>query len=156
MNAVEKVFPSGLEHSMAFHSWTRSIRCNFLTATWYRKRIRAEIQWVREHEIALYVADYTTPFGLLALEELIKDRKKNGGIKICAYRTMLFGKRRTYRLWKEPELDVTLLCGQADYYYGTHPSDALAFLLPQIAIHCSETGRIVIEKRRGTRKMCGE
>lgn len=31
----------------------------------------------------LHLADETTPFGVLTLEELIRDRKENGKLKYC-------------------------------------------------------------------------
>ena len=132
--------------TMAFHSWSNNKRCNCLTASFYRKRILSEIKRGREWGINAYFADITTPFGLLALEVLVEERKRSGGIVICSYRTNHIRKRKTYRIMKEKSLDFLLLDVQADYHFEGTPAEALVDVLPKIAFHVSESGLCVLEK----------
>jgi len=142
------------EKSMAFHSWRNNYSCNFVTASSYRKKIRDEVQWGRKNGIEVFLVDYTTPFGLLAFETLLEERKRHGDFQVHMYQSRYFSKRRTYRLVKETPLEMMFMEAEADYHYGGFPDLAFIHVLPHIAIHYSETGRLVIESKLTTKGSC--
>lgn len=133
------------EKTMAFHSWRNTCSCNFITAPSYRKKIRNEVQWGRENGIEVFLVDYTTPFGLLAFETLLEERKRHGDFRVYVYQSRYFSKRRTYRIVKETPLEVMFMGAEADYHYGCFPDLVFIHVLPDIAIHYSETGRLIID-----------
>lgn len=135
------------EKTMAFHSWRDNGSCNFATASSYRKKIRDEVQWGRKNGIEVFLVDYTTPFGLLSLETLLEERKQYGDFRVYVYQSRYFSKRRTYRLVKETPLEMLFMSAEADYHYGCLPELIFIHVLPHIAIHYSETGRMVIESK---------
>lgn len=132
--------------TMAFHPWFKNHRCNFLTAKKYRRRICTAIEWGIANGIEIFLVDYTTPFGLLALETLLEKQGEHGSFKIYVYQTEHFRKRRSYRIVKETPVELCLLAARADYFYGTDPVFALIHVLPRIAVHYSEGGMMIIEK----------
>lgn len=134
--------------TMAFHSWRNNCSCNFITASSFRKKIRDEVQWGRENGIEVFLVDYTTPFGLLAFETLLEERKRHGDFRVYVYQSRYFSKRRSYRFVKETPLEVMFMNAEADYHYGCFPEIVFIHVFPQIAIHYSETGRLIIEKKR--------
>lgn len=140
------------EKTMAFHSWRDTWCCNFVTASSYRKKIKAAIQWGREKNIEVFLVDYTTPFGLLALETLLEERKQYGDFRVYVYQSRYFSKRRTYRLVKETPLEMLFMTAEADYHYGCFPELIFIHVLPHIAIHYSETGRLIIESKLSAAK----
>lgn len=135
------------EKTMAFHSWRDNGSCNFATVSSYRKKIRDEVQWGRKNGIEVFLVDYTTPFGLLSLETLLEERKQYGDFRVYVYQSRYFSKRRTYRLVKETPLEMLFMSAEADYHYGCLPELIFIHVLPHIAIHYSETGRMVIESK---------
>ena len=64
------------ERTLLFHS-RHSWVCNFLTAPYFRRAVRRAFQWASERGFTTFLADYGTPFGLLALEEL-SDLRRSG------------------------------------------------------------------------------
>ena len=48
---------------------------------------------------------------------------------------------------KETPVELCLLAARADYFYGTDPVFALIHVLPRIAVHYSEGGMMIIEKK---------
>lgn len=68
MNSEPVLVP---QETILFTSGRHSRRCNFLTARRYRTYIRMTCIWAREQGITTFITDYTTPFGLLALEILL-------------------------------------------------------------------------------------
>lgn len=140
------------EKTMVFHSWRDTCCCNLVTVPLYRKRIKDAIQWGREKGIEVFLVDYTTPFGLLALETLLEERKQHRDFLVYVYQSRYFSKRRSYRLVKETHLEVMFMEAEADYHYGGFPNLVFIHVLPYIAIHYSETGRLVIESKLSTKE----
>lgn len=70
------------ERTLLFHS-RHSWVCNFLTAPYFRRAVRRAFQWASERGFTTFLADYGTPFGLLALEELSDLRRSGFILPVC-------------------------------------------------------------------------
>lgn len=130
-----------------FSSYGGKSRCNILTANYYRKSIERSFQWAAERGFTAFLVDYTTPFGLLALETLLL--LKNDGLTFNLYciRSRYFGERKSYRLLPETDLEITLLAGQCDYVFSQYlPDESQAKFFPNVGALCNESG-IVISSR---------
>jgi len=68
--------------------------CSFLTAMRYRTYIRMTCIWARKQGISTFIADYTTPFGLLAMEILLELRSAGADFTLYAVSSRHVGRRR--------------------------------------------------------------
>ena len=85
------------ERTLLFHS-RHSWVCNFLTAPYFRRAVRRAFQWASERGFTTFLADYGTPFGLLALEELSDLRRSGFRFSLYAVRSVHMTQRKSYRL----------------------------------------------------------
>jgi len=126
--------------TMLFHSRPEEHGCNTITAATCRQRILLARAWAREHGITTFLADYTTPFGLLALETLVELREAGEDFRVYAVKSTYFGKRRTYRAIPETGIEMAFLASRADYSYHGMPETIVHSVLPNAATQCSEVG----------------
>lgn len=88
------------ERTLLFHS-RHSWVCNFLTAPYFRRAVRRAFQWASERGFTTFLADYGTPFGLLALEELSNLRRSGFRFSLYAVRSVHMTQRKSYRLRRD-------------------------------------------------------
>lgn len=91
-------------------------RINAITARHYKKWFKKQYTRLREMGAHTFLCDYFTPLGLMAVEELQALRRQGEQFELYAIR--LGRKKKTYRLFKERQLDVLILAAQCDYNYG--------------------------------------
>lgn len=133
--------------TMLFHSRTDEHSCNAMTVTAYRNRILYALEWAQEHGITTFLADYATPFGLVALEMLVELRKTDNSFRVYAIRSMPITMRKSYRLVPETRIELAFLSTSADYSYHLHPAEAIIRVMPNAATQCSEKGLWVAKEK---------
>ena len=92
-------------------------RCNFLTARRYRTYIRLSYAWARKQGITTFIVDYTTAFGLLAMETLLELRSKGADFVLYAMNSRHFARRKSYRLIPETDIEIAWDLSKCDYRY---------------------------------------
>lgn len=141
MKDVESNVPELVpDKTMLFFSRPEEHSCNFITAFYHRKRIGYALAWAEQRGISTFLADYSTPFGLLALETMLQKRDNGAEIMVCAAKGHFIGKRKTYRLIKETPIEIAFLTARADYVYSMLPMQTFYEVFLHAGIHCSETG----------------
>lgn len=133
--------------TMLFQSRQGEHRCNYITASVYRQRIIEVLRWARERGITTFIADYTTPLGLLALETMVKLREAGEDFHVYAFKGGFISQRKSYRLIAETDMELIYLCMQADYdYYDLTPQKAV-HIVSSVATICSEVGIWVAKEK---------
>ena len=128
------------QKTMLIQSRQGERKCNFITANAYRKKILMAHKWAIKHGITDFLADYSTPYGLLALETLVKLREAGGSFRVYAFKSIPLSKRKTYRLIPEPGPELIFLTARADYdYHDMTPIRAIRIMSHADTL-CSETG----------------
>lgn len=133
--------------TMMFRSMRGEDKCNYITAPIYRQRIINTHQWAIARDINTFMADYTTAFGLLALETLIELRNSNEDFRIYALQGRPLHKRKSYRLVQETNLELISLCMQSDYDYHALSSQQLIHIADSAATVCSEVGIWAVKEK---------
>ena len=133
--------------TMLFYSRTDESGCNAITAPSFRNRILNALEWAQEHGITVFLADYTTPFGLLALETLVELRESDNSFRVYAVRGMPIAMRKSYRLVPETKIELAFLAARADYDYHVLPAEAIVRIMPNAATQCSEKGLWVAKEK---------
>ena len=128
------------EKTMLIFSRPEEHKCNAFTASSYRHKVHTAIGWAQKNGVNTFLADYCTPLGLLALEELIELRKAGEDFRVYGVRSTYIGKRKTYRLVRETPIEMAFLAARADYTYHELPEYMVRFVFPQAGIHCTERG----------------
>lgn len=115
------------ERTLLFHS-RHSWVCNFLTAPYFRRAVRRAFQWASERGFTTFLADYGTPSGLLALEELSDLRRSGFRFSLYAVRSVHMTQRKSYRLRRERDAQMAQQGGLAQgvYLYAVDPGGAAA------------------------------
>ena len=126
--------------TMLFQSRPEEHDCNTLTAALYRNRVLNTLVWAKEHGITTFLADYSTPFGLLALEILVELRKHDDSFRVYSVKSQFFSNRKTYRTIPETGVEMAILSTSADYSFNTMPPETIQRILPNAATHCTESG----------------
>lgn len=93
------------------------IRCNFLTANRYRTAIHQVYEWAIAHNINVFIVDYTTPVGLLAMETLLDLRSSGEQFNLYAVKSKRISRRKSYRLIRETEIKLIWSINKCDYHY---------------------------------------
>ncbi len=143
------------QRAILFHS-RRSWICNFLTAPYFRKAIRRSFQWAVEHGFTTFLADYGTPFGLLALEVFSELRETGVKFSLYAVRSVHMRQRKSYRLHRESDVSLIPLIAQCDYNYTQFPPAQTVFqIYLKLDYFCTEIGvertqRMKTQARKGT------
>lgn len=149
MNSEPVLVP---QETILFTSGCHSRRCNFLTARRYRAYIRKTCIWAREQGITTFIADYTTPFGLLAFEILLELRSAGANFTLYAVSSRHIGRRRSYRLVKETDLELAWNLAKCDYRYQClYSVDTLYNIYSNSGTHCTEDG---IRQKRQMPRPC--
>ena len=119
------------------HSWI----CNFLTAPYFRRAIRRSFQWAAEQGFTTFLADYGTPFGLLALEVLIEMRGSGAAFSLYAARSVHMKRRKSYRLRRESDAALIPLLAKCDYSYTQlSPAQTIFQIYLKLNYFCTEMG----------------
>lgn len=119
----------------------QGIRCNFLTAWFYRLAVKRSWRWAQEHGFTVCIVDYATPLGLLALEELISLRVKGEHFALYAARSAHSGTRKSWRMIRKPGWKLVPLLSQCDYRYTQFdPLQTLLRVYPLAGCYCTERG----------------
>lgn len=127
--------------TILFTSGRHSRRCNFLTASRYRTYIRQSCTWAQEHGITTFIADYTTPFGLLALEILLDLRNIGANFTLYAISSRHVCRRKSYRLIQETDIEIAWDLSKCDYRYQClYSVDTLYRVYSNAGTHCTEEG----------------
>lgn len=106
-----------MRRTMLFGGQNTSMKCNFLSAHFFRSNIRQAFAWAVDHGIDVFIVDYTNPIGLLAMETLIGLRNA-GEFYLYAVQGRTISKRKSYRLIWETNLELIFLVQKCDYNYG--------------------------------------
>ncbi len=133
-------------HTMLFYTpFGKRIHCSFLLKKHYQKRIFSSCRWGLRHGITTFVADYTTPFGLLALETLCKLRETGEKFKLLGLQGYPISQRKTYRLMLEPYRELERLYLQCDEQCcDGAPLYAVRKVYSAAGLHCTENGLIIM------------
>lgn len=127
--------------TILYTSGHHSRRCNFLTARRYRTYIRWSFDWAQKHGITTFIADYTTPFGLLALEILLERRTSGTDFALYAVSSRHIGCRKSYRLIQETDIEIAWTLAQCNYHYQSlYSVDTLHKVYSGAGIWCTEEG----------------
>ena len=135
---TENILDLDLCRTMLFHSKQDEHLCNSFSANFYRQRVRVIHKWARQLGFNTFLADYSTPFGLLTLETLLELRKGDDSFRVFSFRSRYVGKRRTYRATLESDLELILLVSQADYCYSGSSPKTFFHIVSQVPIVCTE------------------
>lgn len=128
-------------------------RCNFLTARRYRTYIRLSYAWARKQGITTFIVDYTTAFGLLAMETLLELRSKGADFVLYAMNSRHFARRKSYRLIPETDIEIAWDLSKCDYRYQcTYSPDTLYRVYSSVGIRCAEDG---MHRKRQMANPCG-
>ena len=128
------------EKTMLIFSRPEEHKCNVLTVESYRDKLRVAIEWARKNGVDTFLTDYSTPLGLLALEELLELREAGENFMVYGVRSTYFAKRKTFRIVPETPIEMAFLAARADYTYHETPEYTVHFIFPQAGIHCTERG----------------
>ena len=132
--------PLNPRRTMLIHSRPEEHYCTSVTAPLYRHRILNAVEWAQERGITVFMADYCTPLGLLALETLVELRKEGADFRVYAVRSCYIGQRRTYRTIPETGTEMVFLPTRADYCFRDSLEKMYREVLPNAWFHCSERG----------------
>jgi len=122
--------------SMLFRSKPHGCVCNFITAPTHRRKIIRAYKWAIAHHMTIFLVDYTTPFGLLALETLSALQNERDHFLIYAIKGNLFCHRKSYRLIPETDIELLFLTAQSDHAF----SYPMPLWLNYAAAYCTERG----------------
>lgn len=128
------------EKTMLVFSRPEERKCNALTVGTYRNKVHTAIEWARRNGVNTFLADYCTPLGLLALEELLKLREAGADLRVYGVRSTYIDKRKTYRIVRETPIEMAFLAARADYTYHKLPAYMVHFIFSQAGFHCTESG----------------
>ena len=106
-----------------------------------RTYIRLSYVWARKQGITTFVVDYTTAFGLLAMETLLELRGKGADFLLYAINSRHFAKRKSYRLIPETDIEIAWNLSKCDYrYQSLYSVDTLHKVYSGAGIWCTEAG----------------
>ncbi len=127
--------------TILFTSGHHRRRCNFLTARRYRTYIRLSYLWAREQGITTFITDYTTPFGLLAMETLLELRSTGADFVLYAISSRYFARRKSYRLIPETDIEIAWNISKCDYRFQClYSVDTLHKVYSNAGVRCTENG----------------
>lgn len=126
-----------------------SRKCNFLTASRYRKQIRHTYTWAVERGIDTFIADYTTPIGLLALETLLSLRDAGESFHLYAVRAISVRERKSYRFIRETPIEIIFLMQKCDYIYR-FPMEMKKKVYSNVGVLCNIKGIRIMRENLGT------
>ena len=127
--------------TILFTSGQHSHRCNFLTARRYRTYIRRSCTWAQEHGITTFIVDYTTPFGLLALEILLELRNAGANFALYTISSRHTCQRKSYRLIQETDIEIAWNLAKCDYRYQClYSVDTVHRVYSNAGTRCTEDG----------------
>lgn len=133
--------------TMLFQAASKKSRCQFWNAWFFRRYIQKQFQWGLSHGITTYIVDYSSPFGLLSLEVLHRLKKEGKNFKLFGMRSSYWGRRKSYRLIPETDIELLILVSQCDHsYHHLCISDNIRAVYPNVGIVCTEKGISVSRK----------
>lgn len=105
------------EETAVFMSTREKPQLHFYNVRKYRKRIAEQFKFLRESGANTFIVEYSSPYGLLAMEMLLSLQKDQAPFHLYCFK-QLDRKRQTYRLVKEYPLELVFLAARCDYSYG--------------------------------------
>lgn len=133
--------------TIIFSSYNSKKHCNFVTANYYKRLITRNLQWALERGFTNVLVDYTTPYGLLALETLLPIKTNGTRFNLYAVKSLLFSERKSYRLVPETNIEIAFLTRECDYSFSQYlPEETLFQIFNNAGVLCSESG-IAINSR---------
>lgn len=138
------IYDSG--SSLGYSDIIKHSRCNWVTAHRFRRYICKCYHWAIRRGITTFIADYTSPFGLLAMETLISYKNHGADLQLYSARSDYIGKRRSYRLIPETNLEIIYLTMNCDYDYRLPPKVVGNVVFRHVGTVCSEKGIWVSKK----------
>lgn len=106
------------QNTMLFGGGPHKKKLHFFNAAHYRADIRKAYAWAAAQGINVFVVDYTTPVGLLALETLLDLRHAGEGFRLYALQGAPISYRRSYRLIRETNIELIFLTRECDYHFS--------------------------------------
>lgn len=106
------------QNTMLFGGGPHKKKLYFFNANYYRADIRKVYAWATAHGINVFVVDYTTPIGLLALETLLDLRHAGENFRLYALQAAPISYRRSYRLFRETDIELIFLIQKCDYRFN--------------------------------------
>ena len=102
-------------------------------------KVLLALEWGKRHGITTFLADYSTPLGLLASETLVEQRENDDNFRVYSVKSQPVVKRRTYRVIPETGVEMVILAAHADYSYKLMPRKRYsAFFSTQLPIVLKE------------------
>lgn len=150
LSILDSIYPSlQPEHTIIFYS-THSRKYNFFTIRYYKYFIKKIYKWAIRHGLNIFIVDYTTPFGLLALETLSQIKET----KACRTEFLLYcvkssriTERQDYRIIRSSDVELFNLVTKSDYdYIYLKPEDTLDLIYPNVGVHCIEGQVLVLQE----------
>lgn len=133
--------------TMIFSSYNSQKRCNFLTAKYYRWLIAKNLQWALDRGFTNVLVDYTTPYGLLALETLLPLKTDGAKFHLYCMKSCFFSERRSFRLVPETNVEIAFLTRECDYTFSQYlPHETLSKIFAYAGALCSEDGLTISPK----------
>lgn len=127
--------------TIIFSSYNSKKRCNFLTTKYYKRRITRNLQWALERGFTNILVDYTTPYGLLALETFLPLKSDGARFHLYSIKSCLFSERRSFRLIPETDIEISFMTRECDYSFSQYlPEETLFRIFNNAGVLCSESG----------------
>lgn len=93
-------------------------RCNFLTAQKYRNEVVRYAMVSLMNRIDTFFVNYSSPFGLIALEKLLEMREKKYSFRLYAIQGGSITRRKTYRLIPETNAEILQMGIRCDEHFS--------------------------------------
>ncbi len=144
LSILDSVYPAlKPKHTIIFYS-AHNLKCNLLTVGYYRHFIKKVFKWAIKYGIEIFIVDYTTSFGLLALETLSKLKARGEQFFLYCVKSSRITERRDYHIIHSSDIKLINLVTKSDYdYIYLKPEDVLNTIYPNVGVHCTE-GKIWI------------
>ncbi len=105
------------------------------------RRVEEQYRQLLAQGMDTFIVDYVTPYGMFALKQLLKARKKGVRFRLYAVRTAEEEYRESSRLVRESLAEVALLLEQCDYLFAWDSDDDMGdFILYRVDAQVSEDG----------------
>lgn len=130
--------------TMIFSSYNSKKKCNFLTAKYYKRLIAKDLHWALERGFTNILVDYTTPYGLLALETFLPLKTSEVSFQLFSIKTRLISDRKSFRLIPETNAEIDAFIKKCDYNFSQYlPEETLSLLFSNAGVLSNESGTII-------------
>ena len=130
--------------TIIFSSYNSKKKCNFLTVKYYKRLIAKDLHWALERGFTNILVDYTTPYGLLALETLLPLKTNGARFHLYSIKSCLISDRKSFRLIPETTVEIDVLIRKSDYNFSQYlPEETLSLLFSNAGVLSNESGTII-------------